>query len=146
MDAESRRMRETSFEGKKLSSSVQSFSDTRFAFIIIILEFVARFSSCLKELYGWKLDGRIRVLRYPKLPVDTKHLGEQKYYRKYYRFWPAVCTVSPIQFPPRFDWQSRSNSSEEEWLMYKRDASRSKGFQEFLLIFRRKARSLPLVA
>lgn len=77
MDAESRRMRETSYEGKKLSSSVQSFSDTRFAFIIIILEFVARFSSCLKELYGWKLDGRIRVLRYPKLPVDTKHLGER---------------------------------------------------------------------
>lgn len=80
MDTKSRGIESFSRE-KNYRAVSKVFADTRFAFIIIIVEFVARSPPPprLKELYeGWKLGGRTRVLRYPlELPVDTKDLGER---------------------------------------------------------------------
>lgn len=114
-------------ERKKWSSSIWSFpifADTRFAFIIIIVEFVARFLLFLfqgiiwMEIGGWTKRSAKKSLQI--ICHDTKHIGERSRNVIVSKF---DCFADSISSSVRLASSRKSGEGREEWLMHKRDAT-----------------------
>lgn len=111
-------------ERKKWSSSIWSFpifADTRFAFIIIIVEFVARFLLFLfqgiiwMEIGGWTKRSAKKSLQITR--HDTKHVGERSRNVIVSKF---DCFADSISSSVRLASSRKSGEGREEWLMHKR--------------------------